>query len=584
MNMIKKHKYISMIALVLGLSVATNACKEDFLEVTPKGALDGSVLATADGIDALLIGAYSMLDGQANIGFGWEAATSNWVFGSIRGLEANKGSDAGDQPDINPIQTFSEASTNPYLNIKWRALYEGISRSNNVIEVANQALEAGSITSDQHTQFVNQARALRGFYHFEAWRMWDGMIPYVDVDTDLSTVTNMEDVRAEILADLEAGTNLPNDMGQIGRWNSTVSRVMYAKALMQMNGDYSTALSQLQTVVNSGTKPDGSAIGLADTYGEIFDIENRNGIESVYTVQYSVNDGSAGWNAGWGEVLNFPYKGGESPGGCCGFFQPSQEFVNSFRTENGLPLLDNSYNDDPVLNDQGLAPFPEGAAYVEDPGPLDPRLDWTVGRRGIPYLDWGDHTGQDWIRDQSYAGPFSPKKQVYKQSQEGQFTEVGNWTSGWTANGYRMIRYADVLLLLAEAKAKTGTGDLGLTEVNLVRARAANPDGFVTEADGVTPAANYDIELYGSFANQEEAMDAIMMERKLELGMEGHRYFDLIRQGDSYAISELSRMLDYEKTLRAALYGNATVGPEDVSYPIPQRQIDLSRGNLEQNR
>ncbi len=573
-----------MIALVLGLSVATNACKEEFLEVTPKGALDGSVLATADGIDALLIGAYSMLDGTADIGFGWEAATSNWVFGSIRAMEANKGTDSGDQPDINPIQTFSETATNPYLNIKWRSVYEGISRTNNVVEVANKALENGTITADQHAEFVNQARALRGFFHLEAWRMWDGMIPYVDESTDLSTVTNTEDVRAPIIADLQAGTNLPNNMGQIGRWNGTVARVMYAKALMQMNQDYSTALSALQQVVNSGTKPDGSAIGLADTYGEIFDVENRNGIEAVYTVQYSVNDGSAGWNGGWGEVLNFPYKGGGSPGGCCGFFQPTQEFVNSFRTENGLPLLDHSYNNDPVLNDQGLPAFPDGASYVEDPGPLDPRLDWTVGRRGIPYLDWGDHTGQDWVRDQSYAGPFSPKKQVYRQSQEGQFTEVGNWTSGYTANGYRMIRYADVLLLLAEAKAKSGSGDLGLAEVNAVRARAANPAGFVTEADGTTPAANYDIDLYSGFANADEAMEAIMMERKLELGMEGHRYFDLQRQGDTYTVNELSRILAYEKPLRPALYGDATIGPEDVAYPVPQRQIDLSLGNLSQNR
>ena len=82
-----------------------------------------------------------------------------------------------------------------------------------------------------------------------------------------------------------------------------------------------------------------TAIGLAPTYGEIFDIEQRNGIEAIYTVQYSVNDGSGGTNAGNGEVLNFPYKGGGSPGGCCGFFNPTQEFVNSFRTVDGLPLL-----------------------------------------------------------------------------------------------------------------------------------------------------------------------------------------------------------------------------------------------------
>ena len=95
------------------------------------------------------------------------------------------------------------------------------------------------------------------------------------------------------------------------------------------------------------------------------------------------------------------------------------------------------------------------STWTEDAGELDPRLDWSVGRKGIPYWDWGIHTGADWIRDQTYSGPYSPKKQVYKKSQEGKFTEVGNWTSGWTANGYRMIRYADLLLLLAECQIET---------------------------------------------------------------------------------------------------------------------------------
>src|SRR5688572_3842539 len=116
----KKFKYISFVSMLLVIGV-TNSCKEEYLEVTPNGALDAAVLATPEGIDALLIGAYSMIDGVSGQGFGWESASSNWVFGSIRGMEANKGTDSGDQPDINPIQTFSETSTNPYLNVKWRS-------------------------------------------------------------------------------------------------------------------------------------------------------------------------------------------------------------------------------------------------------------------------------------------------------------------------------------------------------------------------------------------------------------------------------------------------------------------------------
>jgi starch-binding outer membrane protein, SusD/RagB family len=574
----KKNKILAIILLTF---LIISSCSSDFLEVKPKGSLDEGVLANEKGISTLLIGAYSMLDGISSQ-FGWEAASSNWVYGDIRGMVGNKGTDSGDQPDINPLQSFSETSTNPYLNVKWRAVYESISRCNSVISVTKKALEAKTITQAQADVFLQQARALRGWYHFEAWRMWQ-KIPYVDETTDQSKLDNTADVRDKILADLAEGIKLPNNMGQVGRWNGTVCNVVLAKAKMQMKQDWAGALANLNTA-KTGTKPNGDPIGLAPTYGEVFDIVNRNGVETIYTVQYSVNDGSGAYNAGWGEVLNFPYKGGGSPGGCCGFFQATQEFVNSFRTSAaGLPLLDNSYNTQPIKSDQGLTP---AAPFTPDAGNLDPRLDWTVGRRGIPYWDWGKHTGSDWVRDQTYAGPYSPKKQVYKKSQEGQYTEVGNWTSGWTANGYRMIRYADVLLLIAECQIETNDLAGARTNVNLVRKRAANPAGFVM--DGTAPAAKYVISEYPTtgapFDTQANARIALRMERKLELGMEGHRWFDLNRWGITQ--TELSRVLAYEKTVPwgTNMYGTASVGPEDVTFPIPQRQIDLSNGKLKQNR
>lgn len=579
-----KKKYIIFI-LILAVMGTWGSCKKDFLTVNPAGALDQNLLQSAKGLDALLVGAYSMIDDMSSQ-FGWESAGSNWVYGSIRGMEANKGTDTGDQQDINPIMNFNEQATNPYLNVKWREVYEAISRCNSLITITNKALAAGKIDDSQAALYLEQARVLRGWFHFEAWRMWE-KVPYLDETTNPAEATNIDaDIRPQILADITEGTKLPLNMGAIGKFNKTVSQVILAKALMQMNHDYAAALPLLQEVKTSGQKPNGAAIGLAPTYGEIFDIVNRNGIESVYTVQYSVNDGSGANNAGNGEVLNFPYKGGGSPGGCCGFFDPTQEFVNSFRTANGLPLLDFSYNQQPVKNDYGIAVT---ATYTPDAGPLDPRLDWSVGRRGIPYWDWGLHTGADWIRLQSYSGPYSPKKQVYKKSQEGQYTEVGNWTSGWTANGYRFIRYADVLLLLAECQIETNDLAGARTNINLVRARAANPAGFVKMPDG-TNAGNYVIAEYPltgyPFDTQANARIALRMERKLELGQEGHRYFDLQRWGT--VVSELSRIHTYERTMPwgANLYPDASwgLGPEDVTFPIPQGQIDISHGKLVQNR
>lgn len=570
-----------LLALLFALPFS---CKDEYLDITPNGSLDANVLATKEGVNTLLIGAYSMIDGVSSTSFGWEAASSNWLFGSVRGLEANKGSDAGDQSDINTVQNFTETSTNSFIRVKWGSIYEGISRCNNVLKVLLLAEEKGTVSTEEADSFRRQARTLRGMYHLEAWRMWK-KIPYVDENTDLSTITNQQDVRAQIIADLEAGLGLDYNMGQVGRFNRTVAKVLLAKALMQMNQDFAKAKTYLEDVADGAedTAPDGHAIGLEPKYGDVFDAAKRNGLESIYTVQYSVNDGSGGWNGGWGEVLNFPYKsGGASPGGCCGFFQPSHDLVNSFRTVSGLPILDGTYNDQPIANDQGLAVTDP---FTPDTQPIDPRLDWTVGRRGIPYLDWGPHTGQDWIRDQSYAGPYSPKKQVYKKSQEGQLTEVGNWTSGWTANGYRLIRFADVLLLLAECQIEMGDLDAARQNINQVRARAANPEGFVKNDDG-TDAANYQISEYPAlifpFDNQENARKALRMERKLELGMEGHRFFDLQRWG--VVVEVLNPILAYEKTELPFMYGSATVEQEDALYPIPQREIDLTGGRLVQNR
>lgn len=141
--------------------------------------------------------------------------------------------------------------------------------------------------------------------------------------------------------------------------------------------------------------------------------------------------------------------------------------------------------------------------------------------------------------------------------------------------------------MIAECQIETRDLDGALSNINLVRQRAANPDGFVKESDGITPAANYDVKLYPSFPDQTYARNALRMERKLELGMEGHRWFDLNRWG--ITVSELTRIMTYESTMPwgLALYGynpTANIGPEDVTYPVPQRQIDLSNGKLVQNR
>jgi hypothetical protein len=213
-------------------------------------------------------------------------------------------------------------------------------------------------------------------------------------------------------------------MDQVGRTNRLVAIGYLAKAKLYQ-GDYAAAKPLLESIINSGR------YGLQASFGDNFNIERKNSKESLFAAQSSVNDGSNGNNGNWGDVLNFPYSGG--PGGCCGFFQPSQYLATTVDAA-GLPFLD-TYNATDVKSDQGLK---SKDAFTPEAGFLDPRLDWTVGRRGIPYLDWVNHPGNDWIRDQGNGGPYTPKKNVYYKAQEGKKTDASFWTSGVTANNINL--------------------------------------------------------------------------------------------------------------------------------------------------
>ena len=573
----KKYLKLMPILAIILMGGGYYGCSSDFLEVNPKGALDENVLATEAGAETLLIGAYSLLDGVADNITGWEGASSNWVYGSIVGGEANKGSDAGDQPAINPIQAFTADAANPYFNARWRVIYDGVVRSNAVLKILPKIEGA---RPENLLSLEAQARALRGHYHFKAKQMWN-MVPYIDENTTDFYVANDRDIWPEIEADLKfAWENLPERYPEIGRINKWVAGTMYAKVLI-FQRKFAEAKPLIESIIANGIKPTGEKFALLPNYGDNFDAVNGNSVESVFAWQYSVNDGSGAYNAGWGEVLNFPHTGG--PGACCGFNQPSHDFVNSFRVNaNGFPLLDNSFSsaENRLVDDQGVG---AEAAFTPDQGLLDPRLDWSVGRRGIPYWDWGPHPGISWMRDQNFGGPYSPKKQVFKASQEGTFTEVGNWTSGWTANNYIYIRFAEIILWAAEIEIEIGSLDAGREYINTIRRRAATGEP-VTNPDG-TPAANYLIAEYGAghpaFANKEAALTALRMERKLELGMEGHRFFDLVRWG--IAEQEINRFLSVEQPRRPLIYEGSVFQARHNYYPIPLRQIDLMRGVLTQN-
>lgn len=567
----RNSKFSLFLGIPLSASVLLVACKDDFLRQDTIGVLTETEAQSAKGARQLLTSTYAALKGS-----GWEGGHTNWVYGSIVGGDANKGSDAGDQADIVPIQQFTATPTNNYFNVKWRALYEGIARANSTIRVTTKLSDA-DISSTEKTQILAQARFLRGYYHFEAKKMFN-KIPFVDetVNAANAKLPNTADW-GKIMEDLDfARKNLLEVQDAVGRVNKWAGEAYYAKALL-FQGKYADALPILTSVISSGKTSRGITYNLSPSFHDLFNADKDNAAEvraeSVFAYEASINDGSGGLNANYDMILNFPYNGG--PGGCCGFFQPSFELVNSFRTDaTGLPLLDGSYNvgANQVKNDQGIESNVTG--YTPDAGNLDPRLDWTVGRRGIPYLDWGPHPGKAWIRDQGNGGPFAPKKNAYYLAQQGKLTDGTNWTSGLTATNYHLMRFADVLLMAAEAEVEAGSLETARTYVNRIRTRAST--ARVKNAAGTADAATYVISNYTApWTDKNVARTAVRFERKLELAMEGHRFFDLVRWG--IADQAINAFLAYEKTKIPAGYGSATfVKGKHEYYPIPQRQIDLS--------
>ncbi|WP_150451164.1 RagB/SusD family nutrient uptake outer membrane protein [Arenibacter lacus] len=532
------------------LTILLVSCSSDFLERDPYGQLTQEQITKEENLESLVVGAYSILNGQIdNASNAFNSPASNWSFGDVVSDDAYKGGGGtGDQNNIHQMEIFS---TNPSLidiERKWKALYEGVRRSNLVIGVLN---ESEDISADLKEQRLAEMKFLRGHFYFELKKIYN-RIPFLDENATSLTdfqVSNSELSNEQLWGKIEADFNaayatLPAIQSQKGR-PTKYAAIAYLAKVYLFQEKWDQVLSATEDVILNG------GYSLMDNFEDVFLPENDNGPEVIFSIQNSINDGAPNnYNGSIGDRLLAP-GGPRYP--AYGFLRPTQNLVNAFKTNvMGLPTMDNS---ELTMDDN-----------------VDPRIDYTLGRPGIPYKDLGILYQADWARDLATYGPYGPKKRLVSANSSNHLT-VWPYVN---ALNYYIIRYADVLLWRAEALIHKDDLEGARTLINTIRKRARDGNKVMT-LDGSSPAANYVIEEYPPFTDAEQAMTALRMERRLEFAHEGHRFFDLVRWGIAEQV--MNNYVAEEKDIRPYLNGVNFIGGKHEYFPIPQSQVDLGGTN-----
>ena len=603
MKIVPNYRALRGAALALLAGVTLYGCK-DFLEksATPEGTLDQGTLSTPEGVEGSLISAYRQLD-CTGIGGGWGCAVSNWAFGSTTSDDAYEGSQANDQPPVEALELYhwSTADAQDYLNQKWVAVYEGVSRANATLRLLKTVAAQGAMPTEKVNGIAGEAIFLRAHYHFEAWRFWGNIPYYREDDTDFRKANETSDlVYADLIKDLDSAIKLlpesprNSEKGRATKWTAEA----YKGRVEVYASKWPEALATLRDVHVKGPYK------LEESFDRVWTgfSAYENGPETIFAYQASSNDGEPnGQNANYGDRLNFPSTG--SPFGCCGFHQPSQNLANFYQVDaNGLPLALSSPDTWNAFDSNYTAADTAVRNMV-----FDPRFDWTVGRDSVPFKDWGIHT-KTWVRQPSHGGWYSAKKNVQEQA-SGATSNVG-WTNlQLNSDNVHIYRYADLLLMLAEAEVEQGSLDAAQALVDTVRMRA----GKTAQGCGWTATnkvdstwaqckndtriavpindpsitwAKYKVGLYGPgnavFLNKTTARDAVRAERRLELAMEGQRFFDLRRYGFTTASTVLNGYLNgvgggAEKNRHEQFKSAEPYTERHQLFPLPTLQIQLSK-------
>jgi len=578
-------KRYRLIAIVL-VATALFGCKK-YLDVTSKGVLTEDQVSNPDQLESFVTAAYAYMP---NLGFGDTQAP--WIQ-SVRSDDAYKGGGGlSDQTPWYEMEIFSAVTPNVGNNDGvWYQSYCAISRANTALRLLNKFDESQFPAKNQR---IAEMKFLRGWIYLGMKLRWN-YVPWIDdqVPNDAVIVEGISNRPKEMVNDLElwdkiikdfeeAATILPDVQGDKGRPTQYAAHAFAAKSLLfrayEKNDQHQNIQINKETLTKSLshidviTAKDGAMFDLAPDFAENFMIEyDNNTKESVWEIQYSLDDGTTNGRVNWGDQLNAPWW---SPYfGCCDFHKISHTLVNAFKTDaTGLPDFDNYNNTE--MTGQLYKQFFKDHAF-------DPRLSHTVAIPGYPWKYDNNLLFEE-------SGSRAPFQYGYFNSMKEQVRPDCNcmFKPFYVQNSMnkKEIRYSEVLLWKAEILIQLDRFNEALPIINRIRARAANSIGRLKKADG-SLWMNYKVEEYKPGINcvwtKDFAWKALMWEDRLELAAEGRRFFDLMRWGELSNV--MNAFLNKEKT-RFDWYnlGRFTPG-RDEFLPIPQAQMNWSKGSYQQN-
>ena len=547
---------LKIYSLLLCAGLFTASCS-DMLDTVPQGkftdeqlddnSIEGLVSATYNGLEAHFFGNNEAFSGPS----------TNWIF-DVRSDDALKGGGATSmEPNIHQLEISNITSDNVSSMYKWENNYYPIVRANRAIAAIQNAK---NISNPE--QLIGEMKCLRAYYYFDLIRVFKRIPYFTEADEDASSKSNTEFTRAEIydkiIADLtDAFNTLPEKPAAPGRVCKYTAAAILAKVYAQ---DTESGTCDWQKVKEWAKKViDSNNYSLYSKCQDMAKIDNNNKYESILAIQCSTANNNAHIN--WSNLLNVTYSDGNIYGTGDDFFYGSQDLVDAFATdENGLPYIDKKNPNGEVLSN--------GLYY----GNVDPRLDFTVGRIGFPFR--GHTYTKGWCRAYDIYGEYSNKKNICDPADP---RMISGWPWGGSPLNFCLIRYSDIVLLYAEACVETNELEEARTWVNKIRQRAENSiDPAYAPKDLSTSMADYKVGLYPEQGwTQDYARKAVRTERRLELALEGNRWFDLLRWGNT--VDVMQKYFAKEKQFQK-YYQDASISNDDLFLKIYYTEVSNSYG------